>query len=186
MLSPIGTTNFSPSRTSPLLRAYSLTAASEVAYWICSFKAFSVALLYDTSVCIFDNWVLSRFNSLILALKSISKKKSKMNPPITANCFQSIRNFFMCQYYSTFSRDARKKAAQTKIPLFAGLECRRRDLNPHERIAHYALNVARLPVPPLRRSGMISILSVYKDLSTFYTQPRLTTRTTVLVKMCML
>ncbi len=24
-------------------------------------------------------------------------------------------------------------------------------MNPHERFAHYALNVARLPVPPLRR-----------------------------------
>ena len=30
------------------------------------------------------------------------------------------------------------------------LECRRWDLNPHERNAHYALNVARLPIPPLR------------------------------------
>jgi hypothetical protein len=32
-----------------------------------------------------------------------------------------------------------------------GGECRRRELNPHEPKAHYALNVARLPVPPLRR-----------------------------------
>ena len=31
-----------------------------------------------------------------------------------------------------------------------GGQCRRRDLNPHEPKAHYALNVARLPVPPLR------------------------------------
>jgi hypothetical protein len=29
-------------------------------------------------------------------------------------------------------------------------ECRRWESNPHERKAHYALNVARLPVPPLR------------------------------------
>jgi hypothetical protein len=29
-------------------------------------------------------------------------------------------------------------------------QCRRWDLNPHERNAHYALNVARLPIPPLR------------------------------------
>ena len=34
--------------------------------------------------------------------------------------------------------------------LFRASLCRRRDLNPHERCAHYALNVARLPIPPLR------------------------------------
>ena len=28
-------------------------------------------------------------------------------------------------------------------------------MNPHERIAHYALNVARLPVPPLRLKAEI-------------------------------
>ena len=31
--------------------------------------------------------------------------------------------------------------------------CRRRDLNPHGREAHCALNAARLPVPPLRPAG---------------------------------
>ena len=31
--------------------------------------------------------------------------------------------------------------------------CRRWESNPHGRKAHYALNVARLPVPPLRPGG---------------------------------
>ena len=35
------------------------------------------------------------------------------------------------------------------------LKCRRWDLNPHERNAHYALNVARLPIPPLRPAHAI-------------------------------
>ena len=33
-----------------------------------------------------------------------------------------------------------------------GPVCRRWDLNPHERNAHCALNAARLPIPPLRRT----------------------------------
>ena len=49
-----------------------------------------------------------------------------------------------------------KPLPATKKPLqfWKGLlECRRWDSNPHERNAHYALNVARLPVSPLRLSG---------------------------------
>jgi hypothetical protein len=44
---------------------------------------------------------------------------------------------------------------RTQKPL-TGFECRRRDLNPHERNAHYALNVARLPVPPLRLRAILT------------------------------
>ena len=42
---------------------------------------------------------------------------------------------------------------QKKKRLFRASLCRRRDLNPHERFAHYDLNVARLPIPPLRQTS---------------------------------
>src|SRR5262245_44669941 len=36
--------------------------------------------------------------------------------------------------------------------------CRRGDLNPHELCTHQALNLARLPIPPLRRGGFLMVL----------------------------
>ena len=48
------------------------------------------------------------------------------------------------------------------------IKCRRWESNPHERKAHYALNVARLPVPPLRL--VRAILPRNEVLSTLYSE----------------
>jgi hypothetical protein len=53
------------------------------------------------------------------------------------------------------------------------LVCRRWDLNPHERNAHYALNVARLPVSPLRpdTSGLYQLPSKCQPLGACWRTP---------------
>ena len=44
-----------------------------------------------------------------------------------------------------------RKPIQLKTDRLICHLCRRWESNPHGRKAHYALNVARLPVPPLRQ-----------------------------------
>ncbi len=54
-------------------------------------------------------------------------------------------------------------------------QCRRWGSNPHEHKAHYALNVARLPVPPLRREAILTnggalSMSLFECRAGFYTR----------------
>ena len=55
------------------------------------------------------------------------------------------------------------------------IQCRRWGSNPHEHKAHYALNVARLPVPPLRREAILTnggalSMSLFECRAGFYTR----------------
>ena len=107
------------------------------------------------------SWPRSLDSNIIRWLKFINSS-TKMAIAATTITRLSVRIFFIAGqiphrnlffrlqllYHYRFTR--RKQ----KPPHWGGGLCRRRDLNPHEPKAHYALNVARLPVPPLRRRNL--------------------------------
>ena len=51
------------------------------------------------------------------------------------------------------SKDTKKGFTPLRRKPLHGNECRRQDLNLHSLVGNQALNLARLPIPPLRRMG---------------------------------
>jgi hypothetical protein len=87
-------------------------------------------------------------------------RRSGLSTP-TGGCFPRFPRAPLLYAARTFlwpgwasDRSAHYHPNRDQLMLIPGRWCRRGDSNSHGRKAHYALNVARLPVPPLRRSAV--------------------------------